>query len=328
MSNNYNINTVQKLEFFDAVRKYPGMYIGSKDLQGLHHLAKEIISNSIDEYLNGGCSQIKVTINKDASLTIEDNGRGIPIGTKEDGKTALELCFTEEHAGGKFLNITGESGYNSAGGMHGLGAKCVNALSDKMYITNTREGQQEYIEFKAGKKISHKTIPSTASSGLKVQFYPSSSYLEVTKFDSVKLKTLIQEFSFLCKGLEFIFSDQILNIKETFLSKNGLFDYLNYLNNDSYLTDAFYFTEQEGNFQLEVAFAYSNNYTSITKLFTNNIPQEKGTHLTGFKSAFTASMNIFAREKKWLKDKDNNLTGADFEEGQILVLNFKMIDPV
>ena len=328
MSNNYNINTVQKLEFFDAVRKYPGMYIGSKDLQGLHHLAKEIISNSIDEYLNGGCSQIKITINKDSSLTVEDNGRGIPIGTKEDGKTALELCFTEEHAGGKFLNITGESGYNSAGGMHGLGAKCVNALSDKMYITNTREGQQEYIEFKAGKKISHKTIPSTASSGLKVQFYPSSSYLEVTKFDSAKLKTLIQEFSFLCKGLEFIFSDQILNIEETFLSNNGLFDYLNYLNNDSYLTDTFYFTEQEGNFQLEAAFAYSNNYTSITKLFTNNIPQEKGTHLTGFKSAFTASMNIFAREKKWLKEKDSNLTGADFEEGQILVLNFKMIDPV
>lgn len=328
MNNNYNINTVQKLEFFDAVRKYPGMYIGSKDLQGLHHLAKEIISNSIDEYLNGGCSQIKITINKDSSLTVEDNGRGIPIGTKEDGKTALELCFTEEHAGGKFLNITGESGYNSAGGMHGLGAKCVNALSDKMYITNIREGQQEYIEFKAGKKISHKTIPSTASSGLKVQFYPSSSYLEVTKFDSAKLKTLIQEFSFLCKGLEFIFSDQILNIEETFLSSNGLFDYLNYLNNDNYLTDAFYFTEQEGNFQLEVAFAYSNNYTSITKLFTNNIPQEKGTHLTGFKSAFTASMNIFAREKKWLKEKDNNLTGADFEEGQILILNFKMIDPV
>ena len=146
----YTTDSIQKLDFFSAVRKYPGMYIGSKDSDGLHHLAKEIISNSIDEYLNGSCDTINITLHKDGSLEIADTGRGIPIGKKDNGKTALELCFTEEHAGGKFLNATGKSGYNSAGGMHGLGTKCVNALSDWMEVQTVREGQYEYILFEEG----------------------------------------------------------------------------------------------------------------------------------------------------------------------------------
>lgn len=324
----YTVDSVQKLDFFSAVRKYPGMYIGSKDSDGLHHLVKEILSNSIDEYLNGGCNLIEIIMLNDGSVKIVDNGRGIPIGKKADGKTALELCFTEEHAGGKFLNATGESGYNSAGGMHGLGTKCVNALSKKMIVSTTREGQCESIIFENGEIKEHKTIKSNGTTGVSVQFYPDSKYLEVVEFDEKRIRTLIQEFSFLCKGLTFIFTNKD-GKQETFLSENGLYDYLEYLNgNKEMLCEPFYFEQEEGTFKVEVAFGYNSNYSSNIKLYTNNIPQIKGTHLTGFKTAFTLALNSFAREKKWLKEKDENLQGSDFEEGQLLVINFKMIDPV
>lgn len=328
---NYSVDTVGKLDFFSAVRKYPGMYIGSKDIDGLHHLAKEIISNSIDEYLNGSCNEIVVILHQDGSLEVRDNGRGIPIGTKAgETKTALELCFTEEHAGGKFLNATGESGYNSAGGMHGLGTKCVNALSDKMYVINTREGQTEVINFEDGKTVFHKTTkaPSRTPSGLSVRFYPSNKYLETTTFDSERLKKLIHEFSFLCKGLTFIYTDEAALKTESFNSKNGLYDYITYLTTKEFICDPFYFEKEDGTFKVEAAFGYNTSYGSTVRLYTNNIPQEKGTHLTGFKTAFTMTLNAFAREKGWLKEKDTNLTGSDLEEGQILVINFKMIDPV
>ena len=328
---NYNLDSVQKLDFFSAVRKYPGMYIGSKDIDGLHHLAKEIISNSIDEYLNGSCNQIDVTLFADGSLKIKDNGRGIPIGKKTGSeKTALELCFTEEHAGGKFLNATGESGYNSAGGMHGLGTKCVNALSDRMFVINQRDGQIEILNFENGISIEHKiTKTGDKETGLIVQFYPSSKYLETTEFDTERLKKQIQEFSFLCKGLTFTFHNEKTKEEVKYNSKNGLYDYLEYLTKDKeMICSPFYFEQEEGTFKVEVAFGYNTNYSSIVKLYTNNIPQEKGTHLTGFKTAFTMNLNNFAREKGWLKEKDANLTGSDLDEGQLLVINFKMIDPV
>ena len=331
MNNNYNLDSVQKLDFFSAVRKYPGMYIGSKDIDGLHHLAKEIISNSIDEYLNSSCSEIYVTLMKDGSLKIRDNGRGIPIGKKKDSdKTAAELCFTEEHAGGKFLNATGESGYNSAGGMHGLGSKCVNALSDKMIIINQRDNQREYLEFENGIIKKHEIIKiDNKDTGLIVQFYPSLKYLETITFDADRLKKQLQEFSFLCKGLNFHFTNEINGEGIIYNSKKGLYDYIDYLNKDKELISGpFYFEQEDGTFKIEVAFGYNDAYSSTVKLYTNNIPQEKGTHLTGFKTAFTMNLNSFAREKGWLKEKDNNLSGADLDEGQLLVINFKMIDPV
>ena len=332
-SNNYNLDSIQKLDFFSAVRKYPGMYIGSKDINGLHHLAKEIISNSIDEYLNGSCTEIAVTLIKDGGLKIKDNGRGIPIGKKKgDTKTALELCFTEEHAGGKFLNATGESGYNSAGGMHGLGTKCVNALSDKMIIINQRDGQRETLEFIDGKTTKHDiTKIDSKETGLIVKFYPSAKYLEVIDFDEIRLKKLLEEFSFLCKGLTFTFINEKVGDASfaTYKSENGLYDYLTYLTKDKeMICKPFYFEQGEGTFKVEVAFGYNTNYSSIVKLYTNNIPQEKGTHLTGFKTAFTMNLNSFAREKGWLKERDSNLAGTDLDEGQLLIINFKMIDPV
>lgn len=330
-NNNYNLDTIQKLAFFDAVRKAPGMYIGSKDADGLHHLAKEIISNSIDEYLNGSCTEIIISLFKDGGLSIQDNGRGIPIGKKEGSeKTALELCFTEEHAGGKFLNATGQSGYNSAGGLHGLGTKCVNALSDKMFVTNKRDNKLEVLTFVNGKTTDHKIsdLPSRQS-GLTVTFYPSLKWLETVTFDPERLKKLIKEFSFLCKGLTFVFFNEATGEQVIYKSENGLYDFLNYLNKDKdFICNPFYFEKEEGTYKVEVAFGYNSSYTSTVKLFTNNIPQEKGTHLTGFKTAFTTTLNSFAREKGWLKDKDTNLAGTDLDEGQLLVINFRMIDPV
>lgn len=320
--NNYTADTIQKLSFFDAVRKAPGMYIGSRDADGLQHLVKEIVSNSVDEFLNSNCNEIRVNINKDGSLTVKDNGRGIPYGKKGD-LTALEMCFTQEHAGGKFLNATGESGYNSAGGMHGLGTKCVNALSDKMIVKSYVNNKVETIEFINGETKTH-TYEDGEGVGLSVQFYPSNKYLEETKFDANRIKTMLEEFSYLNKGLTLIFND-----KETYYSENGLYDYLNYLNGDNeYLIDPMTFSKSEGTFQVEGAVGYNKSYSSITRLYTNSIPQEKGTHLTGFRTAWTAALNNFARNKKWLKEKEENLAGSDLIEGQILVLNFKMIDPV
>lgn len=324
--NNYDASSIESLDYFEHIRKYPGMYIGSKDINGLHHCIKEIISNSIDEYLNGAGNKIIIELKDDGGIFIQDNGRGIPHGKHESGCSVLQACFGIQNTGGKFNNATGESGYNTSGGEHGTGGKAVNALSTKMVVTTAREGIKEIVEFSKGKFISSKEIKSDER-GVSVLFYPDAEIFETIQVDENKLRTLIREFSFLCKGLTF---EYIVNGKsETFLSENGLFDYIQFLSKDKEkLCDPIYFYKEEGSFQVEAAIGYTNGYNGITKLYTNNIPQEKGTHLTGFKTAWTTTLNQFAREKKWLKEKDDNLTGSDFEEGQILILNFKMIDPV
>ena len=327
----YSLDSIKKLNFFDAVRKAPGMYIGSKDADGLHHLLKEVISNSIDEFLNSYCNKITITLLADGGVRITDNGRGIPIGVKKGlTKSACEMCFTEEHAGGKFLNSTGESGYNSTGGMHGLGTKCVNALSDKMIVIDHNGDKEEYIYFENGIKKEHKTTSYKGESGLSVTFYPSAKYLEVVDFDYNRIATLLREFSYLCSGLEFTLTDEKKDKKEVFYSENGLSDYIEYLNGGKkdFLFEPFAFSKESENFKVDAIVGYNSSFGSRAKLYTNNIPQEKGTHLTGFRTAWTSCLNQFARDKEWLKDKDDNLAGADYEEGQILILNFKMIDPV
>ena len=328
----YTADDIMNLKFFDAIRKYPGMYIGSKDIDGLHHLLKEVISNSIDEYLNTTiCNNITVRLLADGSVKVTDNGRGIPIGKPKGQKeTALEVCFTKQHAGGKFKNDDSESGYNSTGGMHGIGTKCVNALSDKLFVTSWREGKTESISFEDGAIVKHETVSCDKElHGLEVWFYPSAKYLETNEFDSNRVETMLREFSFLCSGLKFVFIDEKNKKEVEYYSDNGLYDYATYLNGkNKFIFEPLYFSKQTGNFQVEVIFGYNDSYTSNIKLYTNNIPQEKGTHLTGFKTALTSTLNQFARDKKLLKEKDENLTGSDFEEGQVLVLNFKMIDPV
>lgn len=328
MLNNYTAESIKSMDYFEHIRQYPGMYIGSKDINGLHHCVKEILSNSIDEFLNGAGNTIKLILQKDGGIYIEDNGRGIPHGKHESGCSLLQACFGIANTGGKFDNATGQTGYNTSGGEHGTGGKAVNALSSKMIVTTSREGLKEKVEFSRGKFINYST-EKINKTGVTVLFYPDNEIFETIKVDSNYIKNMVREFSFLCSGLTFIFKDENLNQEEIFLSDRGLYDYINFLNKGKdFLCEPIYFTEKEGSFQVEVALAYNSSYSNIVKLYTNNIPQEKGTHLTGFKTAFTTTFNAFAREKKWLKDKDQNLTGADLEEGQILILNFKMIDPV
>ena len=326
---NYDASTVKTLDPLEHMRQYPGMYIGSKDADGLHHLVKEIVSNSIDEYLNGACNEIIVQLNKDGSIYIADNGRGIPHGIHESGCSILQACYGIANTGGKFDNATGETGYNTSGGEHGTGAKAVNALSIKLIVTTSNEGLTETVEFHKGIFVNYsKEKCDYKKTGVSTIFYPDKEVLEVTEFDPKRIKMMLQEFSFLCTGLSFVFNDLIHNEKITYYSDKGLYNFLDYLSKDSLIVDPFYFLKQEGKFQLEAIVGYTKGYSSIVKLYTNNIPQEKGTHLTGFKTAWTSGLNQFARNNKLLKDKDGNLTGGDLEEGQIVILNFKMIDPV
>lgn len=329
MTNNYKATDIKSLDYFEHIRKYPGMYIGSKDAKGLLHCVKEILSNSIDEYLNGAGSTITVELLKNNGIRIIDDGRGIPHGKHSSGCSTLQACFGIANTGGKFDNATGQTGYNTSGGEHGTGGKAVNALSKKMIVTTSREGLKETVEFSKGQFISHseeKIDPNIT--GTSVEFYPDPTVLETIVFDVAAIRAMIQEFSFLCKGLKFIFITEDGKTEE-FYSEHGLFDFMTYLNKDKNLiTSPIYFEQEEDKFKLEVAIAYNSSYSSTVKLYTNNIPQEKGTHLTGFKTAWTAGLNTFARENKLLKEKETNLTGSDYEEGMVLILNFKMIDPV
>ena len=329
MTNNYKATDIKSLDYFEHIRKYPGMYIGSKDAKGLLHCVKEILSNSIDEYLNGAGSTITVELLKNNGIRITDDGRGIPHGKHSSGCSTLQACFGIANTGGKFDNATGQTGYNTSGGEHGTGGKAVNALSKKMIVTTSREGLKEIVEFSKGQFISYseeKIDPNIT--GTSVEFYPDPTVLETVVFDVVAIRAMIQEFSFLCKGLKFIFVTEDGKTEE-FYSEHGLFDFMTYLNKDKNLiTSPIYFEQEEDKFKLEVAIAYNSSYSSTVKLYTNNIPQEKGTHLTGFKTAWTAGLNTFARENKLLKEKETNLTGSDYEEGMVLILNFKMIDPV
>lgn len=321
---NYQANNIKTLEPLEHMRKYPGMYISSKDEKGLLHCVKEIISNSIDEYLNGSGDTIIIkTIGKNG-ISIEDNARGIPHGKHLSGCSTLQACFGIANTGGKFDNATGETGYNTSGGEHGTGGKAVNAISKKFIAKTRREGIEEVVEFSQGKFINYtKNKIDKSITGTYVEFYPDEEVMEATEFDLNAIKSMVGEFSFLCKGLTFYVND------EKFYSANGLADYLDYLNKGkSSITKSIFFDKAEGKFQLEAAIGYNDSYSSMIKLYTNNIPQNSGTHLTGFKTAWTSNLNAFARENKLLKDKDENMTGSDYEEGMTLILNFKMIDPV
>ena len=325
----YQAENIKSLDYFEHIRKYPGMYIGSKDAKGLMHCVKEIISNSIDEYLNGAGDTIQITFLPNNGIRIEDNGRGIPHGKHTTGCSILQACFGIANTGGKFDNATGESGYNTSGGEHGTGGKAVNALSRKMIVTTSRDGIKEIVEFAKGEFVSYNKISINKDvTGTSVEFYPDDEVLEVIEFDIPGIKTMIKEFSFLCKGLRFVITEPG-GATEEYISHNGLADYMEYLcKGQEMLISPLYFDIHEDKFQLEVAIGYTKAYSSITKLYTNNIPQEKGTHYTGFKTAWTSNLNAFARENKWLKEKETNLTGSDYDEGMVLILNFKMIDPV
>lgn len=331
-NNNYNADSVQTLIGLEPFRKSPGMYIGDTNEYGLHHIIKEIINNSVDEALNANCTDIDVTLLKDGGVKIEDNGRGFPHGMLDDTFSILGGCFGKEHTGGKFNN-SGESGYNTSGGMHGIGCKCAAALGVKTIAISHRDGIEEIVEFSQGKMLKQITDNKCdlLLHGTTVIWYPDPEIFKTTtKFNRDKIeKEFCQEYSFLNSGLRFSIKDEKDNYFKEYCSKDGIKDYLDYLNgNEEYILDPICLSAQDGNFSIELGIAYNTKYSSSMRLYTNSIPQQKGTHLTGFKTAWTSAINKFAKDNKWLKTNDNNLTGDDLSEGQLLIINFKMIDPV
>ena len=265
---NYNASTVKTLEPLEHMRQYPGMYIGSKDENGLHHLIKEIVSNSIDEYLNGAGNEILVQLNTDNSIYIKDNGRGIPHGIHSSGCSVLQACFGIANTGGKFDNATGETGYNTSGGEHGTGAKAVNALSTKLIVTSSNNGLIETVEFRKGHFIKYsKDACEKTQTGVTVLFYPDEEILETIKFNPQRIKSMLQEFSFLCTGLKFIFKDLNTNEESIYYSDNGLYDFMNYLAKDSLITPPFYFFKSLGKIQLEAIVGYTSKYNNIQTTF-------------------------------------------------------------
>lgn len=326
---NYGVKDIKTLEGIEAIRLRPGMYIGSTGPEGVQHITLEIISNVVDEYLNGYCTKCKIGVGN--YITVADDGRGVPFGKAEDGSETLVNVFTKLHTGAKF-DSSGKTGYNTSGGMNGVGAKATNALSETFSVCSVRDGKAAEACFKEGKLISYKERENTSKTrkhGTSIQFKPDSKiFKETTELDYDKLHKQIQELAYLSPGLifEFTYKDKPMEI---ITSKNGILDYIKDLNEKKEtLTSVFYAEKIEDRIGVKVAMQYNNSYSDNYKLFTNSIPNSAGTHLTGFRTALTQSVNKYARENKLLKEKDSNLIGDELKEGLVLVLSFIMPDPV
>lgn len=325
----YGVDDIQTLEGVEAIRLRPGMYIGSIGPEGVKQITLEIISNAIDEYLNGSCNECNIEVNNDNVIRIQDNGRGVPFGKAEDGSETLENIFTKLHTGAKF-NSSGETGYNTSGGMNGVGAKATNALSTYFIVSSVREGQIATMKFEQGerKEFSVKSCLN-GKTGTTITFLPDKTiFKESIELNYEDLKKQIQELAYLSPGL-------IFNLKykdkpeEQISSQNGILDYINDLNKKkNVLTSIFFAENTEDKIGVKIAMSYNDSYTDIYKLYTNSIPNTGGTHLTGFRTALTQTINEYAREAKLLKDKDSNITGEELKEGLTLILSFIMPDPV
>lgn len=332
---NYDSKDIVVLEGLDAVRLRPGMYIGTTGIKGLHHLLWEIVDNAIDEIANGYGDTISITLNKDGSATVEDNGRGIPVDMHPTlHKSGVEVVYTTLHAGGKFNN----SNYKFSGGLHGVGASVTNALSKWCKVEVFKNGKEYEIKFHSyqdenGKMHSGKAeyplreVGKTKKSGTRVTFLPDSDMFGELKFNYETIAVRARELAFLNKGLRLVLSDENTGNQETFHYEGGIADFVTYLveGKNKMFSKPVYFHAEDKNFDLEVAFIYTDSYTENSFSFVNNIPTiEGGTHETGFKSAFTKVMNDYARAEGFLKDKEDNLYGEDFREGITVVLNVKM----
>ena len=331
MTKQYTADSIKSLKPMEHIRARFGMYIGSNGEDGLHHILLEIISNAIDEYLNGSGDKIVVKLYDDKSVSVQDNARGIPQGKMDDGNPILQNIFGKTNTGGKYDN-EGNSGYNTSGGLNGIGAKATNALSERFIAVSAREGITETVVFEKGEFISfdsRKTGSNDFKQGTFVKFKPDATIFETVDYNVSRLKNTLRELSYLCRGLTFELWQEDNKLEE-YYSENGLLDYVNYLNKDkkSLLSEPFYMNLQEGTNGLEVALMYNDSYSDLVKLYSNNIPNTSGTHLTGFRTALTRTINEYARDKKLLKDSEDNFTGEDLKEGQLLVINLKMIAPV
>lgn len=328
----YGADQIQILEGLEAVRKRPGMYIGSTSLRGLHHLVYEIVDNSVDEALAGHCDTIDVTINKDNSVTVSDNGRGIPVGiNQKSGLPAVEVVFTVLHAGGKF----GGGGYKVSGGLHGVGASVVNALSEWLEVEICHEGKIYKQRYERGQVIYKLKVVGDCDpekTGTKVIFLPDKSIFEETIFDYSMLKQRFREMAFLTKGLKIILRDvREEEVKEqTFHYEGGIKEFVTYLNKSKTpLYDQIIYCEGEkDNVYVEVAMQHNDSYSDNTYGFVNNITTpEGGTHIVGFRNSLTKTFNDYARKNKLLKDSEPNLSGEDIREGLTAIISVKIEDP-
>ncbi len=329
----YNENSIAVLEGLEAVRKRPGMYIGSVTRKGLNHLIYEIVDNAVDEHLQGECDLITVTLEKDGSCTVVDNGRGIPVGMHEKGVPASRLVFTTLHAGGKF----DDGAYKTSGGLHGVGSSVVNALSTYMDVEISRDGYIHHDRFERGEPTEKlvkgllPTIGKTKKTGTKINFLPDPEIFEKTNFKGDDVKSRMHETAYLNPKLTIIYEDKRGDETEhvEFHEPDGIKGFVKDINkNNETVTPIVYFEGKTDGIEIEVAFQYVNEFHETILGFCNNIyNSEGGTHITGFKSVFTTVINNYARELGILKEKDDNFTGADVRNGMTAIISIKHPDP-
>lgn len=329
VTNQYNDDAIQVLEGLEAVRKRPGMYIGSTDHRGLHHLAYEIVDNAVDEALSGYATKIEVTIHKDQSLTVKDNGRGMPTGKHASGIPTIQVIFTVLHAGGKF----GQGGYKTSGGLHGVGASVVNALSDWLTVEVLRDGTLYKQSFKNGGEpvgTVKKEKTSRRGSGTSVTFLPSDKTFSTTNWSYETLAERLRESAFLLKGLTIVLTDERTGESETFHYEEGIRDFIKYLNEEKdTLSPVVDFDSTVDGVETEFAFQYNDGYSETILSFVNNVrTKDGGTHEVGMKSALTKAFNEYARKVGLLKDKDKNLEGSDVREGLTAIISLRIPEEI
>ncbi len=330
MSEEYGASQIQILEGLEAVRKRPGMYIGSTSSKGLHHLVYEIVDNAVDEALAGYCDTISVTINKDNSITVVDNGRGIPVDIqKKAGRPAVEVVFTILHAGGKF----GGGGYKVSGGLHGVGASVVNALSEWLEVVVYKDGKKYKQRYERGKVMNDlEVVGETTRRGTKVTFLPDKEIFEETVYDFDILKERLREMAFLTKGIKIMLVDERPEerVERIFHYEGGLKEYVQFLNKSKQCLyeDIIYCEGKKDDVYVEVALQHNDTYNETCFSFVNNInTPEGGTHMTGFRNALTKTFNDYARRSKLLKDNEPSLSGEDIREGLTAIVSVKIAEP-
>ena len=329
----YDAESITILEGLEAVRKRPGMYIGSVSTKGLNHLVYEIVDNAVDEHLAGFCSHIEVTLEKDGSATVTDNGRGVPVGMHAKGVSAARIVYTTLHAGGKF----DDSAYKTSGGLHGVGSSVVNALSTYMDVKISRDGAVHHDRYERGIPVVEledgllPVIGKTKKTGTCVNFLPDPTIFEKTRFKEEEIKSRLHETAYLNPELTIIFTDKRKTQEERieYHEPDGIIGFIKDLNSKKeVIHDPVYYKGEAEGIEVEVAFQYVNEFHENVLGFCNNIYNaEGGTHLTGFKTTFTTIMNQYAREIGVLKDKDANFTGADVRNGMTAIVSIKHPDP-
>ena len=327
-TSNYDENSIKILEGLEAVRKRPGMYIGSTDKRGLHHLVWEIVDNGVDEALNGYGDHLKIVLHKDGSISVTDSGRGIPTGMHSSGKSTPEVIYTVLHAGGKFS----EGGYKVSGGLHGVGASVVNALSSWLEVTTRYNGYEYFISFKDGGHIDQKLkkLGSTNKTGTTVRFMPDKEIFSTTTFNFSTICERMQECAFLINGLTIEIIDEIENKEEKYLYKNGLESFCKYLNEGkNTLHKVLCFASSKDNVNVSVALQYTDSYSDNIVSFVNNVKTtDGGTHEVGFKTAITKVLNDYAKENGFIKAREKSFEGTDVREGLTAIISVQIPEDI